>query len=580
MMPTRSALVRFFHELRQRHVFRVAIAYGVVALALMELADFIVGALGLPPVLSRLVVILLLLGFPLAIALAWAFDVSPEGLVRTGPRARAESADRRIPAGPWSVGRSIAVLPFVDMSGDESNRYFSDGITEDIIARLCRVRQFKVISRTSVMAYRNRVQNLREIANELRVTHVLEGSVRRAGERVRIVAQLIDADADVHLWAETYDRDLEDIFAIQTDVAQQIVHALTKELVGHGTPTGDLVRRIAPPSRASLDGALVQRAPPVDLETYDLYLRGRHHWTLRTDAGLEQSRELLTAAVDRSPDYALAWAALADTNIALGIYTTRPPRDVMPAARVAADRALAIDGDLPEAIVARGCIRSLFDFDWTGGESDFQRAADIGPQYATGPHWYALHNLAPRGRFADAHTAFQIARELDPLAGAIQAGIAFVHYLQRQYDEARAELESILRRDPRFALAHLFLGLLLTETGETDSALDALDRARELRGDSPEITGARARTLALAGQVEAAAELADALRRERDLRYVSPTRIAQLHVAAGNPVAALDELEEAFRVRAVELIWLRHLPAFQPLHGEARFRELAHRMGL
>jgi TolB-like protein/Tfp pilus assembly protein PilF len=574
LAPSRDRLAErvksFASELTRRRVFRVAFAYLMGAYIALEAADLVLDALPVPDWSMTLLLALAVLLFPVALLLAWAFDISPQGIVVTEPatdRAAGEeeqprygdtAVTQRIVAFPE---RSVAVLPFVDLTGHGDNQYFSDGVTDEIIATLSRIRSLQVRSRTSVMAYRDTSKNLRQIALELRVRTILEGSVRRVGDRVRIVAQLVRASSDDPLWAETYDRDLSDIFEIQSDVARRIARALEAEL------TQEERRRLdAPPTR--------------DLQAYDLYLRGRHAWNLRTEDGLAESVRLLRNALERDDRFALAHAALADALVLFGVYNMRRPDEVMPEAIDAANRALDIDPELGEARASRGTARATYHWDWAGAEADYQRAIELSPDYATTYQWYALNALAPQRRFREARERLAQAREIDPASSAIAASVGFVLYLERRLVEALGSFDELLEGHPGFAMAHFFRGQVRQAQGAYDDALRSLETAAHLRGQSPEVVAALARHHAKAGEDERATALYEELCERASHAWVSPTRLAQIQFARGEHESGLDHLEEACERRAPDLIWLASEPAFDPVRDEPRFQRLLIRLGL
>lgn len=540
-MSRPRGVAEFFRELKRRRVFRVAVVYFAVAFVIVETADLIFPALGIPDWAYTLVVVLAIMGLPVALVLAWAFDLTPAGVERTGAWVDDPPVATR-PADP----SSIAVLPFANLGGDPDDEYFSDGITDDIIARVCAVPGLKVISRTSVMRYKHDPEPLPRIAGELGVAYVLEGSVRRTRDRVRIVAQLVDAATEVNLWAATFDRDLEDVFAIQTDVAGRVADALATEL-----SQGDRER--------------LGRIPTRSLDAYDLYLRARHEWNRRTPQALERSLELLERAVALDPDFALAHAAMADTLVTLGIYGTWPPDRVIERARTASKNALDRDPALAEALTARACLQAVFDWDWDNAERDFRRAIDADAAYPTARQWYAMNLLVPRRRFDEAALQLDAALESDPLSPVLEASVGILRFYRRNWDAAESALRGLLGRDPEFAVARYFLGLTLAHSGALDAAAAELGRVVRNGGRSGEALSARAMVHAMAGDRARALEALDAL------GDVSPSLRAQVHTALGEPERALDLLEEAVRGRAADLAWVDVRPAFDPLREHPRF---------
>ncbi len=560
-------------ELRRRRVFRVAAAYAVVAWLAIQVGEATFPAFGIPDWAMRLVVVLAIIGFPVAIVLAWAFDLTPSGVERTLPvgngstSAPQPGAESEGAAGTSSGGKaattpapeplphSIAVLPFSNLSAEPENEYFSDGITEDLIAHLARVRDLKVISRTSVMQYKHPEETAREIGQKLGVATILEGSVRRSEGQVRIVAQLIDTRTDHHLWSETYDRELKDIFEIQADVAGRITESLRAEL----TPR---------------ERQQITAAPTHDLAAYDLYLRGRHEWNFRTDASLSRSLDYLRQAVAADPGFALAFAGLADSYLTLGVYGARAPKDVMPQARMAAEAALQIDGEQAEALTSLASVRGVYEWDWEAAERDFRRAIDLSPNYPVAHHWYAANLLMPLRRFDEARAELTRAVELDPLAPSIGVNFAILDFFGGRYEAAAERCSEVIESHPGFWLAYYFLGLTELEAGAEELGVEALEKARDLSSDSVDSIAALGYAHALSGREKDARAILRELQRRNDQGYVSPIRFAQVHLALGETDRAFEWVERAVEAHAVGLIWLDVQPIFRELREDPRIQPI------
>jgi serine/threonine-protein kinase len=589
-----SGLSSFIAELRRRRVFRVLVVYTVVAWALIQVGNIVFPALRLPSWSITLLVVLVVFGFPVAAVLAWGFDLTPEGVVRTpGPerqeglpppgesRPETPVADptRGIRLAQPTEGDGIAVLPFENLGANADDVYFSDGVTEDLITHLYRIGRLRVISRTSAWQYKGTRLGARQIASELGVAYLLEGSVRRSGDRVRITAQLIDGRTDGHLWAETYDRVIQDIFEIQSEVASHIAAAL--HLTLSGTPGRAPVR--PDPAKASPRSGQGEGVPPglgdamtLNLEAYDLYLRGRHQWYRRSPAALLESVAHLSAAIELDPGFVRARSALAETYVTLAIYGLRAADDVLPKARDEATAALQRDPAEAPALSALACVRAIYDWDWDRATVDFTKAMEAWPQYAVAPHWLAMHVYVPRGRFDDAVRQLELARSRDPLSPSIQASLGVVDFMRRDYVRSRQHFERLIREDPGLQLAHLFLGLSLHHGGDPARAVDALERAMEVGGWSPDVAAALGSALVAAGQDVRGLEALERMGREATDRYVSPVLMAVIETALSDHPAALRSLEQALDHRAADLIWidvhpafdaLRHLPRFQNARG-------------
>jgi eukaryotic-like serine/threonine-protein kinase len=550
-------------ELKRRHVFRVGATYVVVAFVVIQSADVLTNALALPPYTLTLVTVLSLLGFPIAMVLAWAYELTDHGVVKDEELSGVDRVEKPVqPLDPTGIDpHSVAVLPFANLSGGEDNEYFSDGITEDIITGLSKLRDLHVVSRTSVMRYKNSAEPLREIARTLRVATVLEGSVRRADDRVRISAQLIDALADRHLWVESYDHRLEDIFEIQADVSNRIARALAAELT--------------PEEREGLE-----TRPTLDVEAYDLYLKGRHLWGRRTAEGIAKSIAYYERALERDPKFALAEAGLADSYLTLGLYGVRAPAEVMPRSREAATRALSIHPQAPEAMTSLATVRALYDWDWPAAERDFRRAIAILPNYPVAHHWYASNLLTPLGRFEEAREATRRALELDPLSSAVATSHGVIGLYSGDCESAIDEFTQVLDVHDRFGMACYFKGQAHLAIGEMDEAIRALERADDLMDSGSEVVATLGHAYAVAGREDDARTQLTKLERRFADEYCSPGLLAQIHLGLGDRERALALLEDAAAARAVEIVWLGVRPIYDELRDDARFQALLERVGL
>jgi TolB-like protein/Flp pilus assembly protein TadD len=448
--------------------------------------------------------------------------------------------------------KSVAVLPFTNMSGDPENEYFSDGITDDIITQLSKIADIKVISRTSVMQYKDSEKNLRRIGEELGVAAILEGGVRKIGDRVRINAQLINASSDAHLWAETYDRELTDIFAIQSDVARQIAGALRSTL------TPDEQERL-------------RRQPTDNLEAYELYVQGRFFWNRRTVQDMQRAIELFERATELDTAYALAHAGLADTYMTLYSWNWLPWADAHPQVDRNLRRALELDPLLPEAHASRALLLEE-QLDRESAEAEFLRGLALAPSYAPAHHWYALM-LAKLGRFDEARAQIQVAAELDPLAPIISTNVGWVSFLARDYDAASAQLEETTESEPAFAYAWVLLGEAYSQVGRDTEAVAALRRSVELE-EWPNTLLRLAYVLEKAGQSEEARRIVE------ENTHGDRTRVALVYVAAGDAERAFEWLEQAHADRSPFLHELKVEPRYDPIRSDPRFGELLRRMRL
>ena len=470
-------------------------------------------------------------------------DVAPDAPARIRPRAA-----------------SVAVLPFVNLSADPENEFFADGITEDVIAHLAKIRSLKVISRSSVIAFKKRDRNLREIGEKLGAATLLDGSVRRAGDRVRIVAQLIEASTDEHIWVDTYDRDLTDIFAIQTDVALKIANALRAEL-------------------SKDERARVGRRPTVDLHAYELYLRGRNAYYRFTEEGFRSSMAQFEAAVARDPDFALAWASLAEAHAESCIhgYADSSPEQAIRLARQASARAIELDDELAEARGISGLVRFVFDFDWRGAESEILRALELSPSSAE-VHTHYCWLCASQGRYDDAVREVRLAHELDPLM--VQSDVATTLLRAGRTEEAIQEARRGLQADPAAPRCHSVLGWALIFHGENTAGIAELERAAALTPGATLFLAQLGEAYALTGSIEKARQILGRLHERAALEFVSPYHLAYVHAGLGEADTALDCLERAFERRSGAIYGIKGSFLFRNLRGHPRFKSLLRRMNL
>jgi serine/threonine-protein kinase len=568
-----SSLRQFYQELRRRKVLRGAAAYAAVAFVLVQVADAAFPMLLLPEWAGTLLIALLILGFPAALVLSWAFDFSLEGVKREDPAPPAIEKgafppDAPVGAAAFDTGRfrtiranSIAVLPFENLGPIPEDEYFADGLTDDIIAAVGRIKGLQVLCRTTVMEYKRARRNVKEIAVELGVAYVVEGTVRRSGNKLRVVAQVIDARRDDNLWSETFDQDVADVFKVQSEVAAEVAFAVRREL-------------------SPADRDRIQSRGTTDPRAYDLYLRGRFLWNQRSESAVRDSVDYFGRAIDLDPAFALAHAALADAQTVLGIYGVSPSEHAFGAARQSASRALELDPSMGEAKASLGCVKALYDWDWDAAELEFQQASAAAPSYATGHQWYAVNCLAPRGRFAEASRELERAEDLDPYALAIATSRGILAFYARDLKRAKEAFEAVNRLHPRFGLVQFFLGQCLEAMGRQAEAVEALAQATRLAEDSSETLAAHAHALALGGSDADARNVLSRLQARAARRYVSPVLLAQVHLGLGDRDTALTYLERGLAVRAADMVWLGVRPVYDPLRDEPRFQALVSEVGV
>ena len=464
-------------------------------------------------------------------------------------------------ANPLPAPRSVAVLPFLNLSADPENEYFADGITEDVIAQLSKIGELKVISRTSVMAFKRREQGAREIAGQLNVGTLLDGSVRRAGDRVRIVANLIDPRTDEHLWSETYDRELSDIFAIQTDVAVHIAEALEAELT--------------PQERTRLS-----RKPTENLEAYQLYLRARHDLIRLSEKGFETTVAYLDRAIALDPGYAMAYATLAYAYAEAGLGVmgaALEPAEAYRLAREAATKALALDPHLAEAHTMLGLIKFSHDFDYAGAELEFKRALEINPHSGDALDLYG-RMLGALERYDEALEMQERAHDLDPLEHRLDR----ISTLLRagRYDEALPPARELVEKEPAFGHAHTTLGWTYILMGRHEEGVTALRHALSLYPENDMYRAQLGQALGMTGDITAAEQTLQELLDLAERRYVSPYHMAYVYTGLGEHERAMNCLEQAYEERGGGLYGIRGSFLFRDLHSHPRFEALLRRMNL
>jgi TolB-like protein/Tfp pilus assembly protein PilF len=586
----------FFRELKQRKVYRVALGYAVVAWLAVQISATVMPAYHAPEWILPIFITAVALGFPVALVLAWAFEVKG-GVIEKAPESTGllGAANRRrvwllaavglvisaLAVGgywiwhPWRKvptaseaptatmpairEKSIAVLPFENFSEDKANAYFADGIQEEILTRLAKIADLKVISRTSTQRYESKPGNLSEIAKQLGVANILEGSVQKAGDTVRVSVNLIQAASDSHLWADTYDRKLTDIFAVESEIAKTIAETLQAKLTG-------------------TEKQIIAEKPTNDATAHELYLKGRVLWARRSGDNIPKAIVFFEQAIERDPNYALAYAGLADSYILLPAYTSTARRDALPKAKRAAIKALQLDDNLAEGHNALGLALALADLDFEGSIKEFQRAIALNPNYATAHHWYGNGPLIALGRFDEAIAEGRRAIELDPLSPIINADQGANLIVARRYDEAIAQLRKTIDIDPTFYYTYSWLGYGYQLRGDLKAAIDEYRKALKLYDDL-KVRVALATAEAQAGSKDAAVQMLAELDQLAAHREIRPLWRAVLYISVGNNEEALrclgsmvDDLDGG------ELGFLKFDPFLDPLRGDPRFDALVQKV--
>jgi len=582
----------FFGELKRRNVYKVAVTYAVIAWLLIQAASILLPTFEAPTWVMKGFVVFLILGFAMAVFISWAFEATPQGMKRTedvspdevlpswSPRKFAAFIvmiamlaasllvfellrSQSKPRGALDLpGKSIAVLPFENLSRDPDNAYFTEGIQDEILARLAKIADLKVISRTSTQRYKSSPDDLPQIAKRLGVSSILEGSVQKTGDRVRVTVQLINAASDAHLWAETYDRNLTDVFAAESDIAKMIADTLRAKLSG------------------SEQQAIAVR-PTQNAEAHQLYLRGRYFWNKRTGADLKKAIDYFNQAIGKDPNYALAFAGLADAYVLLSAYAEASPKESLPQAKAAALKALELDSTLGEAHATLANALIAYDLNFAEANQEFERAIELNPNYATAHQWYAETGLVPLGQFEKAVAEVKRALELDPLSLVINADVGTTLTNARRYDQAIEQLRETVEMDPSFYYAHWTLGNALELKGLTEEAIAEYKEAialnddplpRALLGHLYAKIGRKNEALAILKQVRE-------LRESSKQRYVSPYNLALIHIGLGQKDEALQLLEETYQDRdGYDIAFIKVEPLLDPLRGDPRFETLVQKV--
>jgi TolB-like protein/Flp pilus assembly protein TadD len=581
-------LRNFFAELKRRNVYKVAVAYAVVSWLLVQIATQVFPFFEIPNWCVRLVVLAIIIGFPIALVIAWAFELTPEGIKRTEdvdpvvqPGAKSHTwiyvaiVAALLSVGLFMLGRygfrnassasselpakSIAVLPFDNLSRDPDNAFFAEGVQDEILTRLAKVADLKVIARTSTQRFKSAPPDLRDVAKQLGVMHILEGSVQKANDQVRVNVQLINAMTNAHLWAEIYDRKLSDIFAVQSDIAKTVADTLQAKLTGS-------------------EKQMMAAQPTNDMAAYELYHKGKSLWERRSGDNIPNAIGFYEQAIARDPNYALAYAGLANADVLLPYYTSRSQRDAYPRAREAARKALQLNPDLAEAHVALGKVLHFADIDLAGSAREFERAIELKPNDATAHHWLGTGPLICLGRFDEGIRHAQRAVELNPLSPIVNTDLGVTLYTARRYDEGIAALRKALSLDPNFAYAHQSLGIALQAKGDLAAAIAEYEKAKQ-NSDDPVIAAMSAAAKALAGDKNIAQQTLRDLDEIAKQREVVAYARALLHVSLGDKQEAIRWLEQSFADRdGANVSAIKVDPLLDSLHGDPRFEALVQKV--
>jgi TolB-like protein/Tfp pilus assembly protein PilF len=571
----------FFDEAKRRKVYRVAAAYVIAAAGIIQLASAAFPAWDLPNSALRLVIVLLLTGFPLALVLGWIFDVTPQG-IRATPRAALGTHRRSnlillVAAGviisavagffllsrvtAHKVEKSIAVLPFQNASNEPNTEYLSEGISEALINSLSELQQLRVIARPTALRYKGKDVDPRQVGHELGVTAVLTGKVRQMQDTLNVQVDLVDAVTGAEIWGAGYDRNMVDLVAVKQAIAQQVTAKLKLKL------SSEEQRRLVKHDSANP-------------EAYQFYLRGRYFWDKRTSDGIKQAIEHFQQSIERDPDFALGYVGLADCYTGLAFYNFAAPQEAMPKAKESAIKALTLDDTLAEAHTTLAHILINYDWNWSAAEKEFKRSIELKPDYARAHQWYAIHYLTAMGRLEEAVREMKKALELEPASLVMNTFMGATLYYAGRYDEAIDQCRRTIEMDPNFAVAHWHLGLAYEQKQLLDAATEEFKKAVSLSGGSPLMKAALGRAYAESQKKQDANEILNELNELAKRQYASAFEIATIYIALGNNEQAFQLLENAYAERSFHLVNLNVSPQFKSVRSDPRFQDLVQRIGL
>ena len=580
----------FFAELKRRNVYKVAVAYAVVSWLLIQAASILLPTFEAPSWVMKAFVVFLALGFVVAVIISWAFEMTPQGMKRTADvsadevRSMPYWSKRKFAAfiigvaviatglltyqflrAPSSTiaanadSKSIAVLPFVNMSADKNDEYLSDGVSEELITALSKITGLQVKARTSSFAFKGKNEDIQKIGELLHANHLLEGSVAKAGNKLRITAQLIQASDGNHEWSDTYDRDMQDIFAVRSEVAQKVAETLKVRLLGE-------------------EKRKINKKPTENLEAYNLYRQGRYYGDKVSEEGIKKALPFFQHAIEKDPRFALAYAGMADTYVAAADAFIAP-REAFSKAKEAALKAIELDDSLAEAHASLGLVHYHYDWDWAAAEKEFKRALVLNPQSA----WsYTLYSqfLGGMGRVDEANEQGRRALELDPLSVTARWCLGWAFLSAGRSDEAIEQLAKAMELDPSSAWARTFLGRAYLSKGMQQRAIEELETARRDEPDDVFVLGLLGYGYAVTGRRADAFKVLQSFDEMEKRRYVSRAARIYVYAGLGDKDKAFEWLEKAYQERSDALAWFRKEPESLSLRSDPRFAALMRKIGV
>jgi TolB-like protein/Flp pilus assembly protein TadD len=580
----------FFAELKRRNVYKVAVTYAVVGWLVVQIATQVFPFLEIPNGVVRWVIFAVAIGFPIALVIAWAFELTPEGIRSTAgvdPASSVRQSGKHawvfvvivgamLSVGLFFIGRytaqntpgprphepvenSIAVLPFENAIHDANTEYLSDGISEALINSLTELPQLKVIARSTAFQYRGKQADPQAVGRELKVRTVLTGAVRQVDDRLNVQVDLVDATTGSQLWGQEYERKLADVVAVKQALVREVTEKLRLKL------TGEQEQRLT-------------RRDTTNPEAYQFYLRGRYYWNKRTSDNVRRAIDQFQQAADKDPNYAVAYAGLADCYVILEDYVGTPASETYSKAKAFAERALQLDGSLAEAHASLGFVY-YGQWEWEKAEQEFRRAIELNPKYSTAPHWYSICLLS-LGRIDEALTEIKRAHELDPLSSPIGTSLAYAYFSKNDLDAAIAQCKAVIELDPNYPRAHEYLGLGYLKKGLQAESIAEFQKAVEFSGRERRPLRDLGYGYAIAGKRTEALSVLQELEQKYEGHEAIGQDLAAVYAGLGEKDQAFAWLEKDFQGRSGLLAWIRWTPAFESLRDDPRYADLLRRMNL